>query len=975
MPMTQHREIIDNIRGFLSSSQQVRTPPPVEWAKDYAKLCGDANDRLRKGADALKRGLRGDALQIAEAEPDLLDLVVALDFPDAAKWRGVCERFDLPRPPVLLIESAAALNAAYATEQPLQSLMAYHRVLALARAPLRERLMVMQRIEKLDPTNTFWDDDIRTFERARFEEMRAQLPAALKAGDATAVSQLRDEATASTWRSPVPQELHRSLQDAAARLAEAALRQLSPKLNAAYSAMAYEECKILLGKWQELITATRLAVPVDLQEQVEPIRGWVHEEDQRREQHIAFEKACNSLQQTLDTDQPTPAIERAYHAAINFHLDLPEELELRHSRRMATRALALRNRRRLLYTAITAGFTIALATIAIIVYQSLLTHEIDDAQKILAEALADVQQGQVEKGQALRKQLVEQHARIVGNPLIIKALIDLDSSVAADRQRASDFQQHMKAATAAGVEHPDEADLQRAISLAKTPVETTQVEQLKGDIRDFNAKAQAEIDQQFAADGAAISAEIETQLTPQLMASNLTGFSNQLAVLSNKVDSLRQRNRVSEGLRQAQLASLDAVLGQRGQRIEHVQALQTALQHLRECGSSAEAHMGGIKQFIAEFPEDPHCADFQRAIAAFTAEQAIESWSNLGRHWSFQMLPTSYKSAQDRVADVQRYLSQYPTTPLAGQIQAYLAYLNKGLEVSSPNGVLKEGLRKLVTNPLVHDLRCVDTSNGLRFFVADRTFVDHSDINGKSSGQSFPAITSPDMTKPSKVELTLKDGNLLKATIPIVSPQAAFAAAVENHLDAFDYSDWEAFGLDVTQELLNRQDIDPILQAILLQHILTLNQAVGEWSGQDQFGKVVSALAKQNVDDMQWLDPRIPPTTDTLKKLRASIDTLPPLPKTRALLLQRRDAILKAAQVNLAGEGILLHNDTGYEVVSKAPVTTGQIIWAIGADSQLVTVGGVKDGRWLLDPDQARLVPDGSLVFIVSAAQPVAAAK
>jgi len=178
-------------------------------AEDYAQACREVNDRLRKCHDALVRGLRSDAIHLAEAEPNLLDLVALLDFSELPGWKETCRTSKLTSPPELLIEMASALNEAYAAEQPLANLMANHRVMALARAPLEERLTVMRRIAALDPASAFWDDDIRKFEQARVEEIRAHMGPALKANDSAALARLRDEAEKPVWRISVPQELRR----------------------------------------------------------------------------------------------------------------------------------------------------------------------------------------------------------------------------------------------------------------------------------------------------------------------------------------------------------------------------------------------------------------------------------------------------------------------------------------------------------------------------------------------------------------------------------------------------------------------------------------------------------------------------------------------------------------------------------------------------------------------------------------------
>jgi hypothetical protein len=965
--MANFQETVDEIRSYVAASNRAPAAAIASRAEEYAQACRDVNDRLRRCSDALHRGLRSDAIQLAEAEPNLLDLVAMLDFPELSGWKAACHAYELTTPPELLIEMASALNEAYAIEQPLASLMANHRVMALARAPLSERLTVMRHIAKLDPASAFWDDDIRIFEHGRLEEMRTQFNQAVKAQDAAAVARLHEEADASTWRISVPQELRTLFKESVERLAAAKaiadLQELLPKLNDAYGAMAYEECKSLLGRWFATTSVARLDVPTELQEQVEPIVAWVRDEDLRRKQQVEFEHACDALQQALDRDQATPVLERAYQAILPFHLEISEELDKRYRQRLAARASAIRHRRKLLYTGIAAGFVLVAGAIAFIAYQKILAREVAEAQTVLSEALNDVQQGELEKGQTLRKQLVDRHPRILSSPIIIKVLNDLDTATSTERQRAADFQKHMDAALAIGVEKPANAELDQAKAIAKTPAETVQIEQFESGIDEFRARKQQEVDRLFVADGSAVGTDLDQKLTEQLMTSNPDHYAQQLAALRGRVEELHGRSGVSSGLKDAQLASLDAVLGRHAQDFERQQKRVRLLDDVRISGSTAERHTASLKQFIAEFPDDPHTQDFQTVVNQLPQEQAIEDWSALVTSWSSQMEPSTYLDAKDRVAAVQQYVDRNASSPVLDSVQAYQAYLKLGLETAAPDGPWKGKLSKLLNNPIVGKLCYLDTTDGLRFYVTSDTQVQAKLLpDGELKNQTFTAITSPDLANPSVITVPL-----LKSTTPSRSAQAIFAAAVADRIESLNYRDWDVFGIDVVQQLVSQSDMNVVLRGILLQHILQLNQPTAVWSGEDGFGKISDALVAQNVEDIEWLDPRHPPDGDAIKKLQSTIAELPAiLAVAKTEVLQRRNVILQAAKFTIIGEGTLLRDKDVCELVTGAPCTTGQIALAIGPDKTLEPVGEAKESKWSLDNGRTAVVTDGSLVFIVS---------
>ncbi len=134
--MFDYQRIVDDVRSALATAG----PETVDFmrlaAADYMVACDEVNDRLRKCGELLRKGLRSEAIYLADLEPNLLDAVAALDFPEYDQWKQVASRLGILVPPPLQLDVAADLNEAYALEQPLATLLERHRLLALARAPL-----------------------------------------------------------------------------------------------------------------------------------------------------------------------------------------------------------------------------------------------------------------------------------------------------------------------------------------------------------------------------------------------------------------------------------------------------------------------------------------------------------------------------------------------------------------------------------------------------------------------------------------------------------------------------------------------------------------------------------------------------------------------------------------------------------------------------------------------------------------------
>ena len=273
MPAAQ--DLVDRLRDALTARDQSITQELRDLATAYVELCRAVNDRIRRCGQLLRQGLKTEAVNLAEADPNLLDQLTALDFPERDAWQQWCVQYGLPEPPPLDLESAGAINEAYTAVQPLEVLLAKHRRLALAMAPLPLRLVVMREIAKADKSANFWADDIRTFEIARLEEIRRQWAAA--SADRHLPGLLLNELSSGQWSVPIPGDLLRAIKERAgaiqAQEMQSQLQPLLAALDTAYSAMEEQQCRDLLLQCRELLGTTTPAE--DVKERLAAVQAWV----------------------------------------------------------------------------------------------------------------------------------------------------------------------------------------------------------------------------------------------------------------------------------------------------------------------------------------------------------------------------------------------------------------------------------------------------------------------------------------------------------------------------------------------------------------------------------------------------------------------------------------------------------------------------------------------------------------------------
>src|SRR5262249_41238807 len=182
--MLDYQRIVDDVRSSLYSSGPEAAETVRAAAKAYGEACGEVNERLRRCNELLKAGLRSEAIQQCEVEPNLLDIVATLDFPERDYWVQLLNHHGVNVPGPLLLDVAADLNEAYAVEQPLETLLDRHRLLALAHSPLNMRIRTMRKLAEVDPLNPIWREDLMIFERQRHKDIQREASEAIASADA-----------------------------------------------------------------------------------------------------------------------------------------------------------------------------------------------------------------------------------------------------------------------------------------------------------------------------------------------------------------------------------------------------------------------------------------------------------------------------------------------------------------------------------------------------------------------------------------------------------------------------------------------------------------------------------------------------------------------------------------------------------------------------------------------------------------------
>ena len=300
-------------------ADQVRSEAVHQMSEAYAAYCQEANRRLRSCDELLHKGLRAEAIQMAEEEPVLLELVSTLQFPELAGWEELAAAYAYASPPRLLLQSAEAINRAYAEYETLKPLMKEHRRLALCRADLDKRLAVLRKLAQMDSASISL--------AGRFVGLRGGSPTATPHGDRGSIQpRARSDGPrhlhdliASPWRSPLsPEFLEPVIQQY--------LEVLARRLEHCQKQGDVSQARQLLEEWSRVANGTGRTPNRTLMRRVESVRQMVERDEKRNLLELQYQAALLKLEQGIKEGCNREEIDEAYDQLRRFGRAIPKQI-------------------------------------------------------------------------------------------------------------------------------------------------------------------------------------------------------------------------------------------------------------------------------------------------------------------------------------------------------------------------------------------------------------------------------------------------------------------------------------------------------------------------------------------------------------------------------------------------------------------------------------------------------------------------
>jgi len=273
-------EAVATLRSYVQSKEKTPSAAVREAADDYQRACIEVNNSLNRLEDLLNRSLRTEAIQFANIEPKLEDLVSTLDFHGRIDYEMMAPFQDLPVPPPLDMETIKNLQTAYVEYQQTENLYRSLRKLVLERAPISERLLVMREISNHDRINATLIEDIVAIEKNVQGRIVQNIRKAANERNDDALEEHIDEYYLNNWTTPPSPEVLQTVEKYRGVYLEKRLKTLANRAFNAIHSKDLQSAKKHYAEWVSQAKAAGVQKGDQYWARIEPVVHWIENYDQ-----------------------------------------------------------------------------------------------------------------------------------------------------------------------------------------------------------------------------------------------------------------------------------------------------------------------------------------------------------------------------------------------------------------------------------------------------------------------------------------------------------------------------------------------------------------------------------------------------------------------------------------------------------------------------------------------------------------------
>lgn len=827
MTLEEINELVDEIQQVLMSESFPSEEEVMDLAGRHEDLVSAAAKRLKAVDSLLSRGLRSEAIELAEREPNLNEVAIGLDFPELDAWNELLGQFEMQPIPALPADVAAELNDAYGTTLPVEKLLQRHRSAALARAPLALRIDILRRLCAADGANPVWPKDVKAFELQRLSDIKSELELAIREKNAATLTTLHQELTSPNWRNPVPAELQRKVTDAHARIRQVSARTemevIAHQLSNAYADFDIDTARQHGQRFEALAQIVKLPPNDPLLNVAGPALDWIREEQTRDNREKRFQAQLIAIEEALNRRTTIEELERLYYGVTQHGQALPEPLENRLADRLETlRVDAARRRRSIIAATATAVVVILAATGLLIRHidcRNRVSRLVSQLNVLMPEAAKN---GQIQPLVQFFQLLDEESPCVSRSAELVGLRQQFEALKLAEQARIARIEQLIADAINGtnGILLPSDFRkffemLTKAQELAKNNAEKNNVLLAETEIRKRQSAVQQRVDQDFGfilKDVTAAVAELPIDSTPEYDA------------MLGRLIELENTPEVSVHLLATPQALRTKVLSQRADVAKRLE-IAKGLQLITDSVGQMPAFVTQLQKYMESHPGTTRAANFKELLES---EKTLWSGAIVWNDMRLKLLavdiasitPMAAKALVDEYAAFLKSSGPYCGETLLGDRLIALQAVAK--RKMGSDGNFSEQFRT------AFDGKAISASFLIERKVNEETERYYADAApqiqiGKGS-LVFDYYTTPsgDQTIAKELSLSAFPGASDKKRNDWLSPQTRMYNAITERFKTSKSADFEKTVSEITTNVLEEPDLDPILRLLLAEKLLTL---------------------------------------------------------------------------------------------------------------------------------------------------------
>lgn len=983
--MTQYEQIVDDILTILTADVDPSQDALRDTDTRYADAVAEVNERLVACDKLLIKGHRTEAIQECEREPNLLDALAVLDFPEAEQWSEYVRQFGLLGAPRLRSDIALDLNDAYTTHAELGDILQQHRLLALARAPLGPRLKVLRQIARQDAGNPIWLDDVRSWERVRHSQLPHELEGAVAQNDVPAIATLVQEVRSRDWLVPPPEALAKRIAEAhqqlCAKQARRELEGLEKQLTDAYANCDVQRARQIREQWN---ACAALAITRDddlLLEMAAPALEWLSEQDRQEREQREYAAALTALESGLDAGASQQELGRLAHAVLGFEQGLPETLEQRLQERFADLERAKRRKTAIVLTSIVMSVLLIAGLAAWAIHshgqRKLLAGHDSNLNELIGARRLEAARSYIED--------VRQNAPALYNtPKIKNRIKELETAEQVERTRRDRFTQllqdartHAQTWDGQGQAEANLDDAEKLVKMAPNHLqhaEAKELDEARSEVGAKRGKQQSEINEAWLTEYRAWRQPYEQR--------NLTDR-DAIQRLLRDGEALGRRPKVDPQVRNQIQPQLDQLKKDyENQTLKSTEA--ELMQQVAEAVGDRPKYARSLQNYIDRSPQKPRAADFKQVLENESkCWDGVEAWDQLAGRWStLQLSRISPARAGELIAEAETLLRQHPSFPAAAPVQQIVEYLRPIRARMKEDGTRLEA-------SLISDLGVPPVKD---FRIVWRTRADGSPKRCYFSGEA-PRVLGRAVRLN---QLTNNLGEVRQAEIPSfevrnpkqgetfdwTSPQQHFYDFLVKQMPQLSDANWESTFFAVIRQLYTEPQLpphlgmEPILKIELLDRLLA-TACEGSYAVQRGFGPWRDLITKARQDGRldlaaNWVDPENDNANRARLAAQRLIESMGPI----EIASLRAGQAWKEMNASRTWEryrwvGCLMRDEAqkwSCPVDAADPDLTGELAvfhGAVGGATTFTKIGRLADGRATLSLAGGQV--EGRPVFVVLA--------